>query len=326
MGRKDRKPAKASSPKKAGPSDTSDGKPVPLWKRPLIWIWGIILPALAAALSVAFQAQFTSLINVFTPEPPPFGDPITAVASLTPKSVVEGVSLPRPQALSDQDLESLRGMSSEQQIRWLQENREGIPIVPYELKMDLKSNRPYTVRLTDIRPVGDCKEPTRGSLVKTVHWGTGMATGSILFRLFVDRPDEGPIVNNPGKNPEPFFPSQTITLSGEQRDYLVLQLEPSKTTACSPELDLTIVDGDEEVHQRISPDGQVPLMPFLEARTFESDYSSVYLAGGICKRPVLAPESYHADAKKSDVEAACGPGNLGPELMQPTGGNPTPLR
>lgn len=121
---KDRKPAKASAQKKTRDSQHNDtGRP--WWQKPFVWFGGVFLTALAATLTGALQAMFSFLIGAITPEPPkPGGDPIPAVVSLKP--VPDDVSLPRPRALSGQDLESLTDLKPHQQAAWL-EKQGGIP-------------------------------------------------------------------------------------------------------------------------------------------------------------------------------------------------------
>ncbi|SFU13865.1 hypothetical protein [Arthrobacter sp. ov118] len=303
---KDRKPAKASSRKKTSGAPPKDTR-TPWWQKPFLWVGGVVLIALGAALNAPLQFTFGRIIENFAPD---IGDPVSAVVSLE-HSALHGVSLPRAGALSDQDLESLRSMGSEQQVSWLMEKRDGIPLSYPQLRLELKSNRPHPVRVTDIQPVSTCEEPSRGSLVKTVLGGVGNASNSIVFRLYADRPGSGAEVVGPGKEQQPFFPNRTITLAGEEREYLVLNLEASATKLCRLEVELKVVDGDKEVRQTISPGRKVALLPFTEVEDFEDVYSSVYLAGTICNRPVLAPKNY-----RSNVGAACGPGNLGSELTQ----------
>lgn len=89
----------------------------------------------------------------------------------------------------------------------------------------------------------------------------------------------------------------------------MLELWPSKTKLCRTHVEITVIDGDKEVRQRITPGGKaIPLLPPEELKEHEAEYSSIYLAGGICHRPVLAKPGYSAN-----VRAACGQDNLGTE-------------
>lgn len=300
---KDRKPAKASAQRK-----TRDGPPNDAgrtwWQKPFVWLGGVFLTALAASLTGALQAMFSFLVGAITPEPPkPGGDPLSAVVSLKP--VPDDVSLPRTRTLSGQDLQSLSDLKPHEQAAWL-EKQGGIPLGPRTLTMALKSNRSHVVRVTDIRPVSECEEPSRGSLVRTGLGGRGQVVDSTVILLYVGDPSRGAEVPGEGETAEPYFPGRTITLTGPEEEFLVLSLMPSETELCRSQIELTVVDGDTEVRQTITGPGgkKIPLLPYEEAEQFEADYSAVYLAGNICKRPVLASEDYF-----SDVRAACGPGN-----------------
>lgn len=300
---KDRKPAKATKDK----SPRTDPAPVARtwWEKTRKWVGGVLLVALGAALNDPLQFMFGRVIENFGPR---VGDPIQAVATLGPDGSF-GYMLPGPHALSEQDLDSLGRVGPNIQGEQLEE-KGGIPLGPRRIKLELQSNRHYPVRVTGIDPVSECEEVTRGTLVKTTLRSAGATLSSPVIALRADEP--GAEVLDPERKEEPFFPGRTITLTAPEREFVVLLLLPSTTKLCRVHVEITVVDGDREVRQRITPGGKaIPLLPLEEVKEREAEYSSVYLAGGICKRPVLAKTGY-----LSDVRAACGSGNLGTEPIQ----------
>lgn len=305
---KDRKPVKAAK-NKGTQIEQSPTRITAWWKKPPRWVGGVLLVALGAALSAPLQFMFGRLIETFTPR---IGDPISAVATLMQPDTTN-VVLPQPRALSEQDLEALTGLGSPEQMSRL-EKRGAIPLGSREITVELQSNRPYPVRVTGINPVSECEEVARGSLVKTSLLPTGTTSNSTIIAIQADDPGKGAQVYDPIKIEEPFFPGRTITLTPPERDYLVLRLMPSTTKFCRVQVEITVLDRDREVRQRITPGGRpIPLLPLEELKDREAEYSSVYLAGEICHRPVLAEPGY-----QTDVRATCGPDNLGTEPILDT--------
>jgi hypothetical protein len=202
---KDGKPVKAVK-KKSHRKDPPTATGTEWWKKPPRWVGGILLVALGAALNDPLVFVFGRLIENFIPK---IGDPISAVVTLEP--ALYDVVLTRPGALSKQDLDSLAGLGLLGQMSRLEE-KGGIPLGTRTLKVEFKSNRPYPVRVTGMNPVSDCKEPVRGTLVKTSLLPKGTTRSSTVMVLNADDPRKGAEVQDPGSNGEPFFPGGPLPL------------------------------------------------------------------------------------------------------------------
>lgn len=300
---KDRKPRWASSQTKTR-AVVSDGAAMPPWKKISLGIGGVLLTALAGALTGVLQTLFSLMIDVVTPDPAtspaPSGDPISAFVSV--EDTLTDVSLPRSQPLTDQDLQQLNGLDPVGQVSWL-EDRGGVPTGPRQVQITLKSNRDHLVRVTNIRLLSQCEEVSRGSLVRP-SLNTGASSGSIMMLLDAANPDKAAELGGPKAKPgEPYFPQRTITLDDRsEQDFIVMHVKDPQEKLCHVRFELTIVDDNEEVLQVIDLAGKS--VPVVSLREYEEDYQAVYLGANVCKRVVLAPKNYLAD-----VRAACGPGN-----------------
>ncbi|MGX1161058.1 hypothetical protein FBY31_0566 [Arthrobacter sp. SLBN-100] len=265
----------------------------------MVWGGTLLLAAIGAAITAWLQPRITDAIETVIES----GDPISVVTSLKPSD--GDVSLPASRSLSSADLERMNALEPAAQIAWLEEN-SGVPVGAREFTVTMKGNRSHLVRVTDIRPVSECEDPSRGTLVRT-GWGRGAVPPSTILYLFVDDPAKPVELYTPGAaQTEPFFPGRTITLSSpEEEEYVVLNLIPSRTKLCKVHVEMTVMDGEKEIKQRIT-DQDIVLAPFEEAidPSRESAYEAVYLGGSICKKVVPAPEDY-----EQDIKSACGPGN-----------------
>lgn len=303
---KDQKPRKASSTKRI---DGHQPKNAPFFswlRKPFVWIGTLVLAALAAAVSGWLQDRITDLL----PVPPDSGDPVLITYTLLPGPLGD-MSLPSGRQLSGVDLQRLSAMKPTDQVAWL-EDQGAVRTGPRKLTMDVTGNRDHLVRLTDIRTASICNELDRGrGLVKT-NWGTGVSIESKVLYLDVGdplKPAEHFVLEDKEPKKKPYFPEKTLTLTGPEHEFLVLELQPDMNHLCHVRFELTVIDGDKQVRLLVPSGGEgFPVMP----NVVNEPYPAVYLGGQICRNVVQAPADYRVHLAKYDMERACGPGNAGP--------------
>ncbi|WP_140416339.1 hypothetical protein [Arthrobacter globiformis] len=277
----------------------------PWLTKPFVWAGTIILAALATALTSWLQPRFTGAIDAITES----GDPISITYALKPATTLYDVSLPAGRPLSDADIEHLNRMKPNDQVQWLEKNG-GTPLGARTLTVTLKGNRTHLVRVTDIRPVSECTEPSRGSLMLT-GLGRGATQQSLVLYLNVGDPTKGAEYYSPETGEKvPFFPQKTITLTNGEEEYLVINLVPSNGEHCHVQVEFAVTDGNKEVRRRVPHEGPISIMPASEAMDVSAaeQYPKTYLGADFCKRIVELPEG----ARKNGFigEDACGPGNV----------------
>jgi hypothetical protein len=316
MGRtRARKPVSASLRGRAR-TQQPETKSVPWWKKSFVRVGTLIVAALGTAITAWLQPQIASWLDrVFER-----GEPVSVHASVKLGKPGDPVGMtdfyfPPTKTLSATDVELLSTKEPDEQMSWLAGNG-GIPLGPRWLELRLKGNRNHLVRVTDMRAESKCDEkPRGGTLVRVAPWGTGAASGSIQISLDVGRPGAKPLRDDPKDNKivEPYFPAQTIVLQDRTaEDLLALTLASSSAKLCQVEIELTVLDGDKEVPQRILPDAGQPAA-VLGRQESPAQYGAIYLAGNICKRVVLAPENYRPSLEE---KRACGPGNARPPFSE----------
>lgn len=288
-------------PRKQDSSKTQRTAHTAWWKKPFVWIGTLVLAALAASVTAWLQPKITGAIDNLTES----GEPVVVNYSLKPATTFHDVALPVHRPLTYTDIEGLNRMAPDDQVRWLESNG-GVPLGVRTLTATLKGNRTHLVRITDIRPVSECNEPSRGSLILTA-FGRGATAKSIILYIEVGDPSKEVEYFSPETGErEPFFPAKTITLTESEEEYLVMELLPSRGQHCRVQVELTVMDGDREVRQRIPRDGQqISIMSALETdHPTSALYPTTYLGADICKRVVQLPEGMDPS------EDVCGPGNV----------------
>jgi hypothetical protein len=280
------------------PNDT-DGttKPrPPVWRRAGVWIGGVV----AAALTTVVAGLVTQGFGWFETAVSTQGDPVEI--RVDAEARMDDVALPPDATLSSSELAELAGLSAEQQVEWLEENEHGAISGTLTVTLYLTGNRAGTVRITDLAAVETCEQISRGTLVRMVA-GRGAGVESEVANVDVgEGPSDAYLYDETGERKD-FFPERTITLARDEEVPLVVDLLPDfNGSTCEVELDLTVWDGDEERHQRISgPDGPF-VVTSIELDDAEGEYSAVYLGGGICQRYVPATPNWSS-------MPSCGEGN-----------------
>lgn len=292
-----RQPKSSSSPKTS--TEPSRQTLLPWIQKPIVWVSTLFVTAAGASGVAWLQPRFIDMIDSATAS----ADPVTVVQSVMPPGI-QDMSFPADRKLSPEELEKLSSRA-EAQTAWL-EGQGAVPLGERQLTMALRSNRSHLVRVTGLRAVTECGEPSRGSLVRTVDIGLGGgAPTSHALTLDVANPGDGAQhFNEESSRWEPFFPAKTLTLNGSEEEFIVLTLIPHEEQRCLVKVELTVIDGEKEVRQLVPPIGRgVPIMPIQE-RT--RPYPEVYLAGEICVRAVKAPPEY-----APSMDESCGEGNSG---------------
>jgi hypothetical protein len=299
MGRsKGRKPLKPAS-KTGNSSNTPRVGVLPWVRKPAVWIGTIVLTALATGISGWLQPIISGAIGAITAT----GEPLHVTYSLQRAGPNMDISLPTDGSLSSEDLKHLNEIAVADQTKWLEEAKGGVPLAPPKMTLTLRSNRTHLVRVTDLRTVSQCEEPSRGTLIVMTPPGIGTTAESEVFYFDVSRPDMGAeALNGKTGKMEPFFPGKTMTLTGDEEEFLVLEPLLSKNQLCHVNVELTVLDGDKEVRQLISFGGQG--LPVLGPGG--PSYAHVYLGRGLCPRVVPAKAGYQSYLAKFDFESACG--------------------
>lgn len=260
------------------------------WKKPGAWIGGLFLAALTSAVMGQLTGVFDRLIDRVTET----GAAVSVNSVNTFRSDATGSSVVFP-AGTDFTTADLAELNAEQDsVAWL-EGRGGVAVGTVYIQIALSGNRSAPVRITDISVSPTCGKPLDGLLFESPPAG---ADDSIS--VFFDLDDVDPtatLLGSDGKA-EAYFPARTISLAeGEQQ--LVLVTATTQKQFCEFTVDLTVLEGDSTVVQRISMPDDTPFM--VSASVPEREYESVYLGGVICPTWVKAGAAYF----DGDYEKAC---------------------
>lgn len=277
-------------------SSSMDGKSKPFWQKPFLWVGAILVAALGTALTNAIQPLFDRGITAVTE----VGDPVSVRMEV--RNADEDVLLPSTVEVTEDDLQVLNGMARlSEQVDWL-EARGGIVAGPRTLLVTLRGERSNPVRITDIRDASDCAPPDRGTLFRMVY-GRGATSDSIRIGIYVGEPSKDAwLWDSEAQEAKPFFPDRTITLQKAEEEIVLVDLYPQQGQVCRVQLEMTVVEGDRTLIQKIDPESFHVIQ--VEPEEVETAYDHVYLSGGICNVAVEATRNW-----TSDIEGVCGPGN-----------------
>lgn len=277
---------------KAAAKDSERAEHKPLWKKPLVWMGGIVLAALGATLTTYFTGIFNSLV----PDPPQTGDPVIVSGVSTYRSDTYGnsVAFPRGTHFDNTALVELNAPGTVD-TDWLEE-RGGSALGSVFFQVVLTGNRADGARVLDADVSPDCGPPLDGLLFSSPPAG---AEESIGLYFNMDSPD--PRALSATDQTTPYFPTNTISLADGESQVLLVEASTDEQH-CSFSLDLTVLDGDEQSVQAVTmPDGRpFQVTAFIE----ETRYEQVYLGGVLCSPWVKATEAYF----EGDYEAYCGGG------------------
>lgn len=266
------------------PNDT-DGttKPrPPVWRRAGVWIGGVA----AAALTTVAAGLVTQGFGWFETAVSTQGDPVEIRVDAEPRT--DDVVLSPDVTLSSSDLAQLGDLSVEEQVAWLEQNKDGAVSGTLTVTLYLTGNRAGTVRITDLTGVETCEQISRGTLMR-IETGRGAGVQSEIANVDVGEGPPDAYVYDMSGNRKDFFPDRTITLARDEEVPLVVDLVPDFLgSTCEVELELTVWDGNEERQMRVAgPDGPF-VVTSIELEEDEGEYRAVYLGGRICQRYVPA--------------------------------------
>lgn len=300
----------ASSHGKRTGDENSTSRPTPLWRKPVIWLGTIVVAAVSAAVTGWLQPIATEVIDEATET----GEPVLVALERQNSQGSPGwpadMALPPDVGLDEQDLASLSGMTIEQQVHWL-EDQGAVPTDMQTFRLALKGNRSDQVRITDMVPYTECKDPPRGSLVR-LGWGHGANVPSTIMIYFINEQPQGPNYwDDTSQTTQPFFPQRTITLQEGEEEYVVVHLYPDIDVYCHVHFELVVDDDGEEVRQRI-PEGEDKLtIMSLQSDELERKFSRVIYGGEVCHQYHEAPP--RLPGQMADPTLACG----SPENFKP---------
>jgi hypothetical protein len=127
----------------------------------------------------------------------------------------------------------------------------------------------------------------------------GAVLRSVRLRLNAADPSEDAWHAEEDGAAKPFFPDRTITLNKDEQEQLVFDLHAGdRHQLCRAEFEMAVIDGKEELKQRINDQGRsIAVMTYAsELKEFQR-YRDVYVGGEVCSRFVefrLHPESWAA--------------------------------
>lgn len=261
-----KKPSSGSSSKKP------PVQPAHLWTRPITWLVAILIAALGVAVTNWLVPRFTDLIEGFLAT----GDPV--VVQVSEDLNLFPIALPSRVRMSDSLLAELSQLPVQDQRSRL-EDLGGLPQGSGTIAITVTGNRADEVRITNIRPIVECRPPDPGTLVYT-ELGAGGAVDSTVMYLTVDESSPVPFSYNQNMEKAPFFPAKTIALKQDEQVVIVVHAFTDNLT-CSFELDMAVLVGNETRNQRIK-NGDKPFLraPYLEDEQFQQ----VYYGGNVCKK------------------------------------------
>lgn len=245
---------------------------IPLWKRVPKWLIGVVIGALAAALSATlFEPWFTKGINAVTET----GDPLTV--NTVEISGCCGDFFVVPSNISVTDSDAAKARDIEQFIS----SRNAVRTGNYGILLGVTGNRADKVRIMDIAPLQKCGPPLNGAYFQSPPAG---ADQIITVHLNLDLPkpvamDEPPwSASRGGPEPKPYFETNTVSLEKDEQVIFKINVYVEKMH-CDFELELSILQGSTTHKQIINNHGELfsitPKLPMKE-------WHKVYLGGVQC--------------------------------------------
>ncbi|MDQ0864863.1 hypothetical protein [Arthrobacter globiformis] len=267
------------------PQGSTDTTTKALWRKPFVWIGGIILAALAGWLTEVFTGALTMLFD-----PDRYGDPVSVQVDTEAARSDRAISLP-PEVLVSKDDEAKVYPAGAQQQADLLAARGGIVIGPRSIMVTITGKRPDAVRITDIRDISDCSSPSRARLVWLNAPFRGHIDPTIRVGVDVGGPTQDVYLLDPGSTEKkPFFPEKTISLKKGESHVLLIDLHPPAGKVCQPQLEMTVQEGDTTHKQNLVPEDQ--MTQIMDEFPDESQYQQVYLWGNVCQNLVSAPPNW----------------------------------
>ena len=265
------------------PWDKGSKTPWIKWlKRPGVWIGGILLLALGAAIQSLLVPWLVDLWHKVTER----GDAVEVIA--TSPEYVSDLWLPLNVHMDRARLDELNSMTPEDQYQWFR-SQGGIPFGSRQVEVVLKGTRSEPVRITDIRPVAKCSDLETGAFVRLTP-NMGGLPGNSLMMVNVERPDERPtwfdseaFYKGESQGSEYFFDGRHIEISKSDDESLVIRLDSQKSS-CLVNLEMTILENDEYHKQMMLEEGQEILVGPRNFQYFEDQFVGMYLGGASVRR------------------------------------------
>lgn len=265
-----------------GSRDTSKA----LWRKPFVWIGGIMAAAIAAWLTEVFTGGLTMLFDADR-----YGDPVAVRVDVEAERSDQAVSLPPQVSVSREDAAKVYPAGAQQQADLLAA-RGGTVIGSRSMMVIITGRRPDSVRVTDIRDISDCSAAARGgTLVWLNRPFRGHIDPSIRVGLDIGAANQHVYLKDPtAAENKPFFPDKTVVLQKDESHVLMIDLEPPAGMVCRPQLEMTVLDGDKTHKQKLVPEDQ--RHPVMDESPDEAQYQQVRLWGSVCENLVTAPPGW----------------------------------
>lgn len=204
-------------PSQAAPAGPSPAPPhTSWWKRPIIWIVGVVIVGVGAQLQATIQVYVSAALSaVGVAEPGPPIEVLDVYLNRTGAEFVmpNGVS---GQALATWDRRSLPA------IEWLRAHG-AVPVDQVRWEITLVGRRTEAVSITDMRPAlvgGQCSASLGGALIQRTP--VGGPTGIINLVAAVDSPDHVLKVRDEKGELQPFFAKSNLSLPAGEKNTLAI--------------------------------------------------------------------------------------------------------
>ncbi|WP_173923140.1 hypothetical protein [Agromyces sp. Marseille-P2726] len=270
----------------------------PVWRRAGVWAGGVAAAALATVLAGTVTQGFGLLHDLVIIQ----GDPVKV--RIDAENPVEDVVLSSNATLSADELARLADLPVEEQVAWLQDQKQATVAGTRTFTLYLKGNRAGTVRVTDLTSSEECVPIPGGTLVRMVP-GRGAGVDSDIVHIDVGEGSSDAYQADASGTKKNYFPDRTITLARDEEFPLVVHLVPDFSgSICNVRLKMTVWDGNVEHHQSVPDEGDDPFVVMsIELEENESKYGAVYLGGAICRQYVRATPNW-------SMSPPCGDGNF----------------
>jgi hypothetical protein len=242
-------------------SDKPDGKKASLWRRPVVWLGGVLGALILAAATAFGTGVGQTLWSSATAPPAPHGPPVKLEA-VSPLEFYEFKSyvLPTKLVLTAGQLAAMNaevGISSTGYVNWFR-RRGGVLAVDGLVAVTIVSNSDSPVTIKEIDVVKRCQAPLHGTLFNYVLGAGAPSVPQVTFNL-----DQLVAVGQYGPPPGPgypaaggnFFAKKVVTVGPRERPQ-TLDLFVQSSHYCQFTFQMKVATPKGMITENISNDGR----------------------------------------------------------------------